>query len=37
MKRNALNLLCMGLAFLIGVLLTPVDACEGDEMLSDNE
>ena len=37
MKRNALNLLCMGLAFLIGVLLTPVDAYERDEMLSDNE
>ena len=35
MKRNALNLLCMGLAFLIGVLLTPVDAYERDEMLSD--
>lgn len=37
MKRNALNLLCMGLAFLIGVLLTPVDAYEGDKVLSGNE
>ncbi len=35
MKRNALKLLCMGLAFLIVVLLTPVDAYERDEMLSD--
>ena len=35
MKRNALQLLSMGLALLIGVLLTPVDAYEGDKMLSD--
>ena len=35
MKRNALQLLSMGLALLIGVLFTPVDAYEGDKMLSD--
>ena len=35
MKRNALQLLSMGLALLIGVLLTPVDAYEGDKVLSD--
>ncbi len=35
MKRNALQLLSMGLALLIGVLLTPVDVYEGDKMLSD--
>ena len=35
MKKNALQLLSMGLALLIGVLLTPVDAYEGDKMLSD--
>lgn len=37
MKRNALQLLSMGLALLIVVLFTPVDAYERDEMLSDNE
>ena len=35
MKRNALQLLSMGLALLIGVLFTPVDAYEGDKVLSD--
>ena len=35
MKRNALKFLRIGLALLIGVLFTPVDAYEGDKVLSD--
>lgn len=37
MKRNALQLLSMGLALLIVVLFTPVDAYGGDKVFSGNE